>query len=74
MSVFMRNMQRIVKVNRKLLKENANLIVSCAGYEGYDIGLMLVHDEKIRHLNHQYRGIDEVTDVLAFPYHQVIVK
>ncbi|GFR60701.1 endoribonuclease YbeY [Elysia marginata] len=72
MTVFIRNMQRVVKLNTAQLKKNLNLIVSCTEYEGFDIGLMLVNDEDMRKMNLQYRGMDEVTDVLAFPYHEIL--
>lgn len=32
-----------------------------------DIAIAIVSDARIRHLNRQYRGYDEVTDVLSFP-------
>ncbi len=32
-----------------------------------EVGLVLTGEEEIRQLNHQFRGIDEPTDVLAFP-------
>lgn len=65
-------MQRTVKVNTLWLKKNFDLIVSCAEYEAFDIGLMLVSNREIQRLNQQYRGKDEVTDVLAFPYHEIL--
>ncbi len=35
-------------------------------YEAY-VTLLVTGDEAIRGINHQYRGIDAVTDVLSFP-------
>jgi len=32
-----------------------------------EVGLVLTGEEEIRQLNHQFRGVDEATDVLAFP-------
>ena len=71
MTVFIRNMQRVVRVNKAQLNNYANMIVSCAGYQDYDVGLIMVQDKEIQLMNQQYRGKDEVTDVLAFPYHEV---
>ena len=34
--------------------------------EGCQLGLAIADDDIIRHLNRDYRGLDEVTDVLAF--------
>ena len=38
------------------------------------INLALVSDDKIKELNHEYRGIDRVTDVLSFPMVEDITK
>ena len=32
-----------------------------------EVGLVLTGEEEIRQLNHQFRGVDKPTDVLAFP-------
>jgi probable rRNA maturation factor len=38
------------------------------GLEGaYQVALTIVPDERIRALNRDHRGLDEVTDVLSFP-------
>ncbi|KAK3758104.1 hypothetical protein RRG08_006679 [Elysia crispata] len=65
-------MQRVVRVNKAQLNNYANMIVSCAGYQDYDVGLIMVQDKEIQLMNQQYRGKDEVTDVLAFPYHEIL--
>jgi probable rRNA maturation factor len=37
---------------------------------GWDVEVVVADDETIQELNQRYRGLDEVTDVLAFsPYH-----
>lgn len=44
-------------------------------YEGFrpeaEAELSVVSSEEIRRLNHEFRGIDSVTDVLSFPLHQI---
>lgn len=41
------------------------------GLEGeYEVSLSLVEGQDIKDLNRQYRGVDEVTDVLSFPLGQ----
>ncbi|RUS75209.1 hypothetical protein EGW08_017025 [Elysia chlorotica] len=72
MPVCIRNMQSVIRVNRRQLKKHAKMIVAHAGYQDYDVGLMMVHNEEMRQMNHLYRGKDEVTDVLAFPYHEIL--
>jgi probable rRNA maturation factor len=38
------------------------------GLEGkYEVTLTIVPDDRIRALNREHRGVDEVTDVLSFP-------
>jgi len=34
------------------------------------IGLAFVNDKKMRELNKKYRGVDESTDVLSFPFNE----
>ena len=36
----------------------------------FEIGISLVTPEEIQELNHQYRGKDQVTDVLSFPIYE----
>jgi probable rRNA maturation factor len=50
---------RLRKVARKVL-EVANAPPHC------ELALMITQDQNIRRLNRDYRGLDEVTDVLAF--------
>ncbi|MBA4698796.1 MAG: rRNA maturation RNase YbeY [Ruminococcus sp.] len=53
-------------------KETAELVITAAlEYEGCpyeaEINLLLTTDEDIREMNHMFRQIDKVTDVLSFP-------
>lgn len=36
----------------------------------FEVGISLVTPEEIQELNHQYRGKDQVTDVLSFPIYE----
>ena len=40
--------------------------VALPGGEAYQVSLMVTCDETVRSLNRDYRGLDEVTDVLSF--------
>ena len=37
-----------------------------------DVELVFVNDDEMRKINHEHRGIDKATDVLSFPYEQVV--
>ena len=40
--------------------------VALPGAEGHQVSLVVTCDETVRNLNRDYRGLDEVTDVLSF--------
>ena len=42
------------------------LEVSAPGDEAYQLSLAVTCDETVRSLNRDYRGLDEITDVLSF--------
>ena len=37
-----------------------------------DVEIVFVNDDEMRKINHEHRGIDKATDVLSFPYEQVV--
>ncbi|MCI8648064.1 MAG: rRNA maturation RNase YbeY [Firmicutes bacterium] len=51
------------------MEEGAALCIREEGIspERAEVSLSFVTGEEIKELNHQYRGIDQVTDVLSFP-------
>ena len=67
MKVYIRNQQRLIKVNRQktasLLRKALNLLPLPRA----EISLLFVNDRRMRLLNHDYRGVDRTTDVLSFP-------
>ena len=67
MKVYIRNQQRLIKVNRqktaRLLRKALNLLPLPRA----EISLLFVNDRRMRLLNHDYRGVDRTTDVLSFP-------
>uniref|UniRef100_A0A0B6YQM5 Uncharacterized protein n=2 Tax=Arion vulgaris TaxID=1028688 RepID=A0A0B6YQM5_9EUPU len=71
MSIAVRNLQQVVKFNVSQLHFDISLLLKLAGFQSYDLGVMLVCNDEIRKLNAAYRDTDEVTDVLAFPYHEI---
>ncbi|BFY98019.1 hypothetical protein BsWGS_01059 [Bradybaena similaris] len=72
MTLVLRNLQQAVKINLVQLRSDVGLLMGLCELQAYDLSLLLVSDDKIRRLNAEYRHIDEVTDVLAFPFHQIL--
>ena len=62
--------QNKVNIDESLYKDFNNIITKATEMEGYDggeISIAFVNDEKIKELNNKFRNINEVTDVLSFP-------
>ena len=52
----------------EMVYNSIDAVLETEALEGdYEISLSLVNAEEIRELNSDYRGVDEVTDVLSFP-------
>ena len=49
------------------LREAVSATLAAAGVEDGHVGLELIGEGKMRALNYAHRGVDEATDVLAFP-------
>ncbi|KAJ2655071.1 hypothetical protein IWW48_005736 [Coemansia sp. RSA 1200] len=67
--VLLLNQQRAVWVPLRTIRRQIERLVMCSGYAGWDVGVHLVTDRRIRELNGRYRGQDKVTDILSFPFH-----
>lgn len=67
MKVYIRNQQRLIKVNRqktaRLLRKALNLLQLPRA----EISILFVNNRRMRVLNCDYRGVDRTTDVLSFP-------
>ena len=74
MSVWLRNLQSSVAFNCHLLKLQSTLLLQllCPGSSKFSVSIVCVDREEIQHLNKVYRRLDQPTDVLSFPYHEVI--
>ncbi len=54
-------------VNEELLHQVVGETLAAGKVAGeVEVGVLITDDETMRELNHQYRGLDETTDVLAF--------
>ncbi len=61
------NNQSRSQINLKLVQKISEKFLKHFHHSSYDVSIAFVGDRKIRKLNKVYRGIDRVTDVLAFP-------
>jgi rRNA maturation RNase YbeY len=73
MSLLFQNLQRVVSLDKKLLKSHIHLLRRLFEVELYDISVTCVTNKKITQLNTEYRGKTEPTDVLAFPFYDDLV-
>lgn len=49
------------------LKKSASHLLDALGCDGVELSILLTDDDTIRNLKFNFMGIDEPTDVLAFP-------
>ena len=58
----------LIPVNGNRLINISNWLLKQCDVGGHTISILLVDDDKIRQLNHQYRHKDKPTNVLSFPF------
>ena len=66
MPVHMQSQVRRVTIDQARLDRLARAILSDVGETSAELGILFVGDQRMRGLNHRYRGKDRTTDVLAF--------
>ena len=66
MPVHMQSHVRGVTFDQARLDRLARAILSDVGEASAELGILFVGDQRMRGLNHRYRGKDRTTDVLAF--------
>lgn len=66
MPVHMQTQVRRVTFDQARLDRQARAILSSVGELSAELGILLVGDQRMKSLNHRYRGKDRTTDVLAF--------
>jgi len=70
------NLQEKVEIDEDLYEDFKNIITKATEMEGYDggeISIAFVNNEKIKELNNKFRNINEETDVLSFPMDEEIL-
>jgi rRNA maturation RNase YbeY len=70
--ITIKNNQRTIKVNTKLLKQQAQTLLDMLDYSDFDLGIMLVSDVAMQKYNATYRHKDKPTDILSFAHHSDI--
>jgi len=68
LAVAVRNRQRRLKINTRLLAEIARQALELAGNTRAQLGIVLVDDVAIARLNAQYHATPGPTDILSFDY------
>ena len=63
----LRNLQRSVKIPSRSFRLFLRRLADELAPAGTSATLVLVGDERMRSLNHRFRGFDRATDVLSFP-------
>lgn len=72
MAVWLKNFQSTVPIREALLKMHSCFLLNAVGCAKYNVSIVCTTDEEIQRLNNVYRKIDTPTNVLSFPYHEVI--
>ena len=65
--LLLKNLQRRIKVDGRPLRTFLSQVAGEVAPAGASASLVLVGDERMRHLNRTFRGYDRSTDVLSFP-------
>lgn len=64
-----KNRQRVHLIDIKRFEQVAQKMLEVVGYPEFDLGILITTDQSIRRYNRDFRGKDQPTDVLSFPYH-----
>ena len=70
--ITIKNTQRIVPINTKKITKMATAMLKALDYTDYDLGISFTGTKAMQTYNKMYRGKDTVTDILSFPYHEIL--
>ena len=73
MPVWIRNLQNAVTFNKYKFELQCNFLLRALRLGEFDVGVMCVERTAIQEINRVYRNCNEPTDVLSFPYHEVLM-
>ncbi|MFC1769427.1 rRNA maturation RNase YbeY [Nitrospirota bacterium] len=69
--VIVRNTQRKVSLSIQAIERESRKALRTLGVKDAELSILFASPQKVRSLNHQYRGIDKTTDVLSFAVHDL---
>ncbi|XP_071396588.1 endoribonuclease YbeY-like isoform X4 [Centroberyx affinis] len=72
MGVVLRNLQRVVPLRRARLRKDVDTLRHILGIQKFDLGIICVDNRKIQNINNIYRKKNMPTDVLSFPFYEVV--
>lgn len=67
MVIYIKNLQRSAKLHPRKIKRDLAKALRLLGLSQTELSILFVNSERMRRLNHLYRGVDKATDVLSFP-------
>jgi len=67
--ITIKNSQRRITIDTKLLHHQAQTILDALHYSDFDLGILLTSEPAIQKLNREHRQQDKPTDILSFAYH-----
>lgn len=63
------NEECVTELNTIQFERDAQKILKLMGYEDFDLGILLTDNQAIQCFNNDFRGKNEPTDILSFPFH-----
>ncbi|TSK92914.1 putative ribonuclease [Bagarius yarrelli] len=72
MATLLKNLQKVVPIRRARLRKDVETFKRILGVQRFDMGVVCMDNRKIQHINNIYRKKDIPTDVLSFPFYEVV--
>lgn len=73
MGVVVRNLQSVVPLRRARLRADVETLRLIFGVQRFDMSIVCVDNRRIQRINHVYRRQKQPTDVLSFPFYEVVM-
>ena len=67
MEILINNEFPKIKVDTRKIEQQIGTVLTSLDCNEHEISILFIGDQRIRHLNNQFRDIDLPTDVLSFP-------
>ncbi len=66
------NKKNTVLIDKKVLKKDAQKILDLLDYSDFDLAILLTNNITVQKYNREYRDKDVPTDILSFPFHELL--